>query len=59
MVLQRVTKATSGDYQCEVIGEHPKFRKETRKARLTIFCEYLLDSQSFSQLSIKSIRIVR
>ncbi|MPC30327.1 hypothetical protein E2C01_023587 [Portunus trituberculatus] len=38
VVLQSVTKATSGEYQCEVIGEHPKFRKETRRARLTIFC---------------------
>ncbi|KAK8394089.1 hypothetical protein O3P69_006356 [Scylla paramamosain] len=41
VVLQSVTKATSGDYQCEVIGEHPKFRKETRRARLTIFSEDL------------------
>lgn len=41
VVLQGVTRATSGDYQCEVIGEHPKFRKEVRKARLTVFSEPL------------------
>ncbi|XP_050740609.1 uncharacterized protein LOC127010457 [Eriocheir sinensis] len=41
VVLQAVTKATSGDYQCEVIGDHPNFRKEANKARLTIFSEAL------------------
>lgn len=41
VVLQGVTRDTSGDYQCEVIGEHPTFRKETRKARLTVFSEPL------------------
>lgn len=40
MVLQGVTRATSGDYQCEVIGDRPNFRKEASKARLNIFCEY-------------------
>ncbi|XP_045126113.1 uncharacterized protein LOC123513195 [Portunus trituberculatus] len=41
VVLQGVTGATSGDYQCEVIGDYPTFRKETHKARLTVFTEPL------------------
>ncbi|XP_069160904.1 uncharacterized protein [Procambarus clarkii] len=41
VVLQGVSRTTSGDYECEVIGEHPKFRKEARKARLTVFSEAL------------------
>ncbi|XP_066978353.1 uncharacterized protein [Macrobrachium rosenbergii] len=41
VVLKSVSKDTSGDYRCEVIGEHPKFRKEIRSARLTVFSEEL------------------
>ncbi|XP_053654364.2 uncharacterized protein [Cherax quadricarinatus] len=41
VVLREVTTTTSGEYQCEVIGEHPKFRKEVRSARLTVFTEAL------------------
>ncbi|XP_071523301.1 uncharacterized protein [Panulirus ornatus] len=41
VVLRAVSRTTSGDYQCEVIGEHPKFRKEVLKARLTVFSEAL------------------
>ncbi|XP_042856785.1 uncharacterized protein LOC122243324 [Penaeus japonicus] len=41
VVLQGVSKMTSGDYQCEVIGEHPMFRKVVRVARLTVFSEAL------------------
>ncbi|XP_069159657.1 uncharacterized protein [Procambarus clarkii] len=41
VVLREVTTSSSGEYQCEVIGEHPSFRKEVRKARLTVFTEAL------------------
>ncbi|ROT66200.1 putative cell adhesion molecule 2-like isoform X1 [Penaeus vannamei] len=41
VVLQGISNTTSGDYQCEVIGEHPMFRKEIRVARLTVFSESL------------------
>nr|XP_053654162.1 uncharacterized protein LOC128703489 [Cherax quadricarinatus] len=41
VVLQRVSTTTSGEYLCEVIGEHPKFRKVVRKAHLHVFSESL------------------
>ncbi|KAK8719015.1 hypothetical protein OTU49_014297, partial [Cherax quadricarinatus] len=37
VVLKAVSKSTSGEYQCEVIGEHPKFRKQTRQANLIVY----------------------
>lgn len=39
VVLRPVTLRSSGDYQCEVIGEHPNFRKEVLKGRLTVYCK--------------------
>ncbi|XP_071522320.1 uncharacterized protein [Panulirus ornatus] len=45
VVLRGVTTSSSGEYQCEVIGDHPKFRKEVRKARLTVFTEPLQEPQ--------------
>ncbi|XP_069159562.1 uncharacterized protein [Procambarus clarkii] len=41
VVLKSVTRSTSGEYQCEVIGEHPNFRKETLKASLKVYSEPL------------------
>ncbi|XP_042877523.1 uncharacterized protein LOC122256708 [Penaeus japonicus] len=41
VVLKDITKRTSGEYMCEVIGEHPKFRKATKTSRLTVYSEPL------------------
>ncbi|XP_042207809.1 uncharacterized protein LOC121856361 [Homarus americanus] len=41
VVLKTVSLTTSGEYTCEVIGEHPKFRKETRNEHLTVYSEPL------------------
>ncbi|XP_071533940.1 uncharacterized protein [Panulirus ornatus] len=45
VVLKAVTKLTSGQYRCEVIGEHPTFRKEVRDGRLTVYSEPLQPPQ--------------
>ena len=37
MVLKEVTSRSSGLYKCEVIGEHPTFRKESKQGNLTVF----------------------
>ncbi|XP_068241195.1 uncharacterized protein [Palaemon carinicauda] len=42
VVLQNVNRRTSGEYGCEVIGEHPNFRKEMRKAKLIVYDQPLL-----------------
>ncbi|XP_064119838.1 uncharacterized protein LOC135224606 isoform X2 [Macrobrachium nipponense] len=42
VVLLNADRRTSGEFQCEVIGEHPKFRKEFRKSNLTVYDEPLL-----------------
>ncbi|XP_047482679.1 uncharacterized protein LOC125034775 [Penaeus chinensis] len=41
VVLKDITQRTSGEYKCEVIGEHPKFRKDIKKSRLTVYSEPL------------------
>ncbi|CAL4113766.1 unnamed protein product, partial [Meganyctiphanes norvegica] len=42
VVLTGITRATSGDYKCEVIGDYPDFRKEDRTANLQVFGEHLV-----------------
>ncbi|KAK4311305.1 hypothetical protein Pmani_017178 [Petrolisthes manimaculis] len=45
LVLRGVTTNTTGEYKCEAIGEHPNFRKEIKKAWLTVYKEPLRPPQ--------------
>ena len=37
VILREVTKDSSGDYSCEIIGDHPAFRRELKTQKLTVY----------------------